>query len=415
MKKTTFCLLYVTVICLWAAAGHSQTSALNLQNYLNNGQATLASQVYANLLKRQPADDSLRFQTAVAQVLAGTEGLAQAWYKYGLHSSFEQFVPFLRMPVPRNPAPEAITYEETRQSLQQFQTSLDRAANTLSAFKDSSTMKVPLEVESIKLRITTTAGNPDSDFIRFWDVYQRAARPGPILQGPATNLVIHFDVGDARWLEGYCHLLSAMIDAWLAYDSRDLFNHTAHLFFADPVTPYSFLQNTNQAGSPFNYENIIDLVTTVHLIHFKLENPQRIQSARNQLLQVISLSRRSWEDILAETDNDHEWIPNPKQDGALTRFKVTPEMIQTWKQFLDESESMLNGKTLAPFWRNAPGKGVNLNKVFMQPTDFDLVLWLQGTAASPYLEEGQITDKKFWSTLNQVFHGQFLFYGIWFN
>jgi hypothetical protein len=42
-------------------------------------------------------------------------------------------------------------------------------------------------------------------------------------------------------------------------------------------------------------------------------------------------------------------------------------------------------------------------------------LWLQGTAASTYLEEAQITDKIFWSTLNQAFHGQFLFHGIWFN
>jgi hypothetical protein len=415
MKKTTFCLFCATVFCLWAAAGHGQTSAPDLQSYLNNGQATLASQVCDDLLKKQPDDDALRFQTAVAQVLAGTEGLGQAWFKYGLQSSFEEVVPFLRMPVPRNPAPAALTYEETRQALQQFQARLDQAANTLSPIKDSSDMKVPLELKGIKLRLTTTAGNPDSDFLRFWDVFQRAARPGQLPQGQATNLVVHFDVGDARWLEGYCHLLSAMIDTWLAYDSQDLFNHTAHLFFAAPVTPYGFLQNTNPAGSPINYNNIVDVITAVHLIHFKFENAQRMESARNHLLKVVSLSRRSWEDILAETDNDHEWIPNPKQDGALSGFKVTPEMIQTWKQFLGESESMLNGKTLAPFWRNAPGKGVNLSKVFTKPTDFDLVLWLQGTAASPYLEEGQITDKKFWSTLNQAFHGQFLFYGIYFN
>jgi hypothetical protein len=416
MKKSPFFFLCVIFGFLLTTAGHAQTTALDFQNYLNDGQATLASQLLSDYLTTKPADDSIRFQVAVAQVLAGTEGLAQTWYKYGLHSSFEEVVPFLRMPVPVNPAPKALTYEETRIALKQFQTNLDQAAYTLSAIKDSSTMKVPLDVQSIKLRIKFTAGNPDSDFIRFLDVFQRAARPGPITQGQSTtNLEIHFDVGDARWLEGYCHLLSAMIDTWLAYDSSDLFEHTAQLFFANPVTPYGFLLNTNQPGTPFNYGNIVDVITAVHLIHFKLEDPQRMQSARNQLLQVISLSRRSWQDILVETDNDHEWIPNPKQDGALARFKVTPEMIQTWTRFLDESESMLNGKTLAPFWRNAPGKGVNLSKVFTQPTDFDLILWLQGTAAAPYLEEGQITDKMFWSTLNQAFHGQFLFYGIWFN
>lgn len=421
MKRTVWSFFYATVFSLWATAGHGQTPPPNLQKSLDDGQATLASQVYAELLKGQTADDSLRFQTAAAQVLAGTEGLAQAWYKFGLRSSFEEVVPFLRMPVPRNPAPEPLSYEDTREALRRFQARLDLAANTLSAIKDDSTMNVPLELGNIRLRITTTAGDPDSDFIRFWDVFARTMPPGRMSPGLATNMTIHFDVGDARWLEGYCHLLSAMIDVWLAYDTQDLFNHTAHLFFAAPVTPYGFLQNTNAPGSPGGYENpvdydnIVDVITVVHLIHFKLEDAQRMRSARNHLLQVISLSRRSWDDILAETDNDHEWIPNPNQDGALTGLKVTPEMIHTWKQFLDESESLLNGKTLAPFWRNAPGKGVNLSKAFTQPTDFDLVLWFQGTGASPYLEDGQITDKKFWSTLSQVFRGQFLFYAVWFN
>jgi hypothetical protein len=94
---------------------------------------------------------------------------------------------------------------------------------------------------------------------------------------------------------------------------------------------------------------------------------------------------------------------------------MTPEMIATWMRFLDESESILNGKTLAPFWRNAPGQGINLEKVFTQPGDFDLILWLQGSAAAPYLEAGPVTDTQFWSTLNQVFHGQFLLYAVWIN
>jgi hypothetical protein len=412
MKKIILFLLLS--VCL----GRGQTSPSDLQNYLDNGQATHASQVYADALTKQPADDSLRFQTAVAQVLAGTERLAQAWYKYGLRAPFgeEGMVPFLRMPVPRNPAPESITYEEARLALQQFQTNLDEAAHTLSQIKDSSTMKVPLELTGIKLRIKTTAGNPDSDCLRFWNVFQQTARPGQIASLPTTNVVIHFDVGDARWLEGYCHLLSSMIDLCLAYDSRDLFEHSAQLFFPRPVTPYGFLLSTNRPGESFDYDNIVDVITAIHLIHFKLEDAQRMQSARDHLLQVISLSRRSWDDILAETDDDHEWIPNPSQHGALPEFKVTPEMVQSWKKFLDESENILNGKTLAPFWRNAPaGEGVNLSKVFTQPSDFDLILWVQGTGAAPYLEPGQVTDKQFWGTLGSVFRGEFLFYAIWFN
>jgi hypothetical protein len=167
-----------------------------------------------------------------------------------------------------------------------------------------------------------------------------------------------------------------------------------------------------------SYDSIVDAVTLIHLLHLKLQDPERMRSARENLLSVIRLSRRSWRDIDAETDNDHEWIPNPRQDGALTRSKITPEMLQGWNRFLDESESLLEGKTLAPFWRFASGemgRGVNLEKVFTQPSDFDLVLWLQGTAAAPYLEKGSVSDTRFWSSLNQVFRGDFLYYAIWFN
>ena len=221
-------------LCLLAPSGWGQT----FQGYLDSGRATLASQVYAGQLQPQPDDDTLRFEAGAAQVLAGTEGLAQAWYRHGLHSTFEEFLPFLRLPLPVNPAPEPLTYEGTREILKQFQTNLDQAAATLSAIKDSSTLKVPVELQTIQLRIATTPGNPPADFIRFWDVFQQATRPGGFHPGPtqATNTLVKFDVGDARWLEGYCHALSAMIEVWLAYDSRDLFNHTAQLCFDRPVT-----------------------------------------------------------------------------------------------------------------------------------------------------------------------------------
>jgi hypothetical protein len=317
------------------------------------------------------------------------------------------------MPIPRNAQPEAVTYEQVRQALLDFQIALNQAASDLAPIQDSSSMKVPLDVQSIKLELAPGVGTNDVAQISLWIVFSHMGR-GP--QPQLTNGLVHFDVGDARWLEGYCHLLSALIDMEAAYDGRDLFNHTAHLFFAKPVTPYPYLGR--HPGSSMSYDTIIDAVTLIHLLHLKLEDPQRMRSARENLLSVIRLSRRSWRDIDAETDNDHEWIPNPRQDGALTRNKITPEMLQGWNRFLDESESLLEGKTLAPFWRLAPGEngqGVNLNKVFTQPTDFDLVLWLQGTAAEPYLEKGSVSDTRFWSSLNQAFHGDFLYYAIWFN
>ena len=66
---------------------------------------------------------------------------------------------------------------------------------------------------------------------------------------------------------------------------------------------------------------------------------------------MIALSREAWKSYLAETDDDHEWIPNPKQNTVMPGGKVTGEMVKGWLEFLDEAEAILAGKKLVPFWR----------------------------------------------------------------
>ena len=116
----------------------------------------------------------------------------------------------------------------------------------------------------------------------------------------------------------------------------------------------------------------------------------------------------------AETDDDHEWIPNPRQKGVLG-VPVRQEMIDGWMRFLDESEDLLAGKKLVPFWRGAETRGVNLRKVFTDPRPFDSVLWIQGIGATPYLEDGPMTNPEVWGRLQRVFGGEFFGFAIWFN
>jgi hypothetical protein len=129
---------------------------------------------------------------------------------------------------------------------------------------------------------------------------------------------------------------------------------------------------------------------------------------------MIVLSRESWKFILAETDDDHEWIPNPKQH-AVIGVGVPQEMVDGWLGFLDEAEKLLNGKSLIPFWRGHETRGINIKRVFTEPREFDLVLWVQGTAAVPYLEAGSVTDKRVWERLQRVFRGEFIGFALWFN
>jgi hypothetical protein len=101
--------------------------------------------------------------------------------------------------------------------------------------------------------------------------------------------------------------------------------------------------------------------------------------------------------------------------------KVTVEMIQEWRGVLDEAEAVLAGRRLLPFWRDMKGrKGLNVRKVFLTPPrDLKLLHWIQGTAATPYLEMGKITplaDEKRLRRIERVF-GALGFFGVaaWFN
>ena len=56
---------------------------------------------------------------------------------------------------------------------------------------------------------------------------------------------------------------------------------------------------------------------------------------------------------MAETDDDHEWIPNPRQTGVIPNVHVTQEMVNAWTDFLDQSQKILAGEVLIPFWQRA--------------------------------------------------------------
>src|SRR5205807_9480536 len=143
-------------------------------------------------------------------------------------------------------------------------------------------------------------------------------------------------------------------------------------------TPHKFLHDARGHSGFFDLGDgvdIIDVIALIHLIRFPVQEPARMKTALSHFEQVLALSKESWKFILAETDDDHEWIPNPKQTGVIPGVKITDEMVKGWtRTFLDEADELLAGRKLVPFWREAGGRGVNLRRVFTEPRDLDVVL-----------------------------------------
>lgn len=381
-------------------------------HYLYEGKLEEGAKALTAALERDPTDRQARYGLGVVRLLQSVEHLAQALHKYGLHDSGVMGqIPFLRLPVPPNPDPQPVTAADLRATLVRFTADLKLADDVLARLDDTE-IKLPIDIGHVGLDLDGDGKSADNE--RLWVMYQRIAQG---MRDPSVlveSAPVVFDRGDVAWIRGYTHLLRGMCEIVLAYDMHELFDHAAHLAFKRPKTPFPFLRSPKKDGE---FDWIVDGIAAVHVVRFPVKEPDRMKVALAHLQSCIALSRESWKFYQAETDDDHEWIPNEKQTFFLGgRNRVTREMITDWAAFLDEFESILAGKTLVPFHREPGGtRGINIRRVFTEPTEFDLVLWVQGTSAVPYLEEGPITKPEVWQRLQRTFGGQFFGFAMWFN
>ena len=375
-----------------------------------------ADETLKDQLKQNPKDDEARYGLGTIQFVRSFENLSQATFRLHPRGLAEQ-LPILRVGGEKNDLPETVTYAKARALFENFASDLARAEATLAEIRDEK-VKLPIHLGRIRLDLNGDGHATDEELL--WKLYERvnfSARNIP--EKDREELVVAFDRGDVAWFRGYCHLLMSFCDIVLAYDESELFKRVGHALFEKTDTPYTFLtEHKHHEGGGFifwDFEEIADIIASIHLINFPLHNRDHLKSAHGHLKQVVALSRETWKYIEAETDDDHEWIPNPNQHSAIAGLRVTKEMIAGWKEFLDEADDLLDGRKLLIFWRGTTARGVNLKKVFLEPRDFDLVLWIQGTQAAPYLEAGQLTRPETWQRFDRIFRGEFIGFAMWFN
>jgi hypothetical protein len=386
-----------------------------IEKYLIEGRFLDGETALTAELKQHNNDDQLRFGLGMLQFLQAIERLMQDFYRYGAHDPFGGFHNFEgRFPLPFNPAPERLTYIGARKIAETFLENLSKSETTLSEIKDPD-VQLPLHFGMIRLDLDNNDKIDEDETL--WKLYSILQTAKHIKPSQAERFIINFDRGDVHWLRGYCHLLMAFTEIYLAYDTKESFDSTAHIFFSRVDSPYNFLnQGVHAFGKTDNeFGSLVDLVACVHLIRWAVVEPKRMEEALHHLEAVTAQSKESWKWILAETDDDREWLPNPKQTGVIPGFKVKEEMIVAWTDAMDEIQKLLAGELVIPFWRGHDGRGVNLRRVFLEPRTLDAVLWVQGSAAIPYLETGKLCQSGTWSHLPGVFGDHFPGFAMWFN
>ncbi|ESZ65470.1 hypothetical protein [Mesorhizobium sp. L103C131B0] len=367
-------------------------------------------------------DPASAYAAGAGEFFTALEILAGGLHRHGFESPQSFMLPLMRLPIPDNPNPEPLTYEQFRAILVAFRDRLERSAATLGSVPAGADIGMVVDLTHAGIDLNEDGSiTPDESIAA---VMAALSRGGISSDGAAPSLTFRFDRADGFWLQGYAEFLMAQADFWLAHDFRTMFDGSFHMLFPRAKLPLQDIlvpPAGDMGSSIFSSEwRIADFISMVHLVNWPVVEPERRQAARRHLLEMIRLSREDWKAIRAETDNDREWLPGPQQKGEnpLTGLEVGEEQVEAWLATLTMAEDLLEGRKLLPHFRitASTGQGINMKRFFEEPKPFDLVLSITGPAIAPYLESGEIvTSGEFDQIQRQFGGGGFLTFALWFN
>jgi len=401
-----------------------------------------ADEIASTAEKLKPLADAgeqdAKFGLGLVTFVAAIEGLSQALYRYGVAApdggplaAGVLGAPIPVPPVPANPTPEPLTYDLFRTELDTFVKTLDEAAEVLEAAGESGDYVARIDVLRIRVDVNgdgkaeeqETVGNVIASIFGVSAAELSApAAGGDRTQSGATHAApapepsseIGFDRADAIWLAGYSNVLAAQADFLLAHDFSEMFNAAFHRIFPRAGLPMqAFSRGGTLALDPESDSAIADIVALIHTINWPVVEPERMLRVLARGKAVTALSRKNWDAILAETDDERELVPSPRQTPIVPDGAVTEEMVAAWRGTLDTLDQILDGELLIPHWRFK--QGFDLKTYFETAERTDFVMILTGYGALPFLKDGPVATPETFAEANRIFGDNLLGYAFWFN
>lgn len=413
-------LAVAVLLCSMAASAMAQeTTADSLRQHLYEGRLTDGR---AAMEARD--DATAAFGLGLFTVLEGVERLAQRLYAHGFDPEGGIAVsPFFGIPAGDEDVArtvEPLTYGSLRGYLETFSADMDAALPLLSAAGEGD-FAVEIDVSRIRIDIDGDGMASEAESVRaFWAMaagmgqrLDMGAELAPGAEIPET--VFAFDGSDAIWLAGYSQILATQADFLLAHDFETFFEAGFHRLFPGAGLP---MEREGERGSLFMDRDtdalLADAIAMIHTINWPIIERDRLIAVQERVLRVMDLSRRNWELILAETDDNREFMPSPRQTPLIAQMTVSKAMVEAWLETLDVAEAIVRGELLVPHWRYRD-VGFDLAAWVEGAERTDFVLLFTGLDALPYLREGEIADADSFAAANDVFGGSIWNYAIWFN
>jgi len=354
----------------------------------------------------KPTSDADKFSLAVLQSLQGLQQFADGAGKLGIKQSLTNSgLPFFRVLPSQTSGPvEQATPEKIRQLFQNLREALTKANATLAKVGESD-FKVQVNLSQAHLE--------NKDGVPGMPLAESLGKIMGLQTTDEKDLVINFDSADAAWLKGYTHILIGVLDVFMSYDWRPVWNQAAQVLFTspNPLPPIAKYTIPNQGGQ---FSEWADMIAAIHDMRLEVTDSDGLKKAATEFRSAIACSRACWKRVQAETDDDHEWLPSPQQTGPRGS-KITQEQIDGWMAVLAETDAILTGKKLLPHWRIINGMGINVAKLVQSPPKLDLILIFQGSALAPYIEGGDVSSQTRWRTLIAPFGPGFANFAFWSN
>lgn len=171
------------------------------------------------------------------------------------------------------------------------------------------------------------------------------AQGQPLAQGdPRRRPTFHFDVADVEWLRAMIHFQRALLAVGSAYDP-------------------------NVTYASRNKEKLI----------LKLKDPPRLLVARDLALAGLVHAATCRRLVLAELDDDREWLPNPRQKSHAIPLEVDEALFDTWAGVLGDLHKLLKGEEGLSVselvqlgnhrWETPPGGFLDFGAFVQEPRD----------------------------------------------
>jgi hypothetical protein len=244
---------------------------------------------------------------------------------------------------------KVLDHEQGRAVWREFATALDAVDKDLAIVAEDQSFSLELCLACWEHDWNRNGRIDDRDRKLFEVEYD--GKGGELPEGdPRRRPTYRFDVGDAHWARAMVSFQRAFVEIVLSY-------------------------KWNELDKLFSRHGGADKRLVIHL-----GDAEGVKRARKLILAGLDFSDRARAAYLAETDDDREWLPNPRQKNHPMPLEMDAQIFETWANVtgdlrrMIESQEGLSIKEIAmlldkKFGLVAPDAYIDIGRMLGEPTD----------------------------------------------